>query len=148
MHAQDLRLTLPVLRSRFSKKFSLKLYHHAGFLRGFLPNRAVHRHVLKRCGACMRPSSAHKFAGITHLRCSDSLRSLLSHFPGQLKLGKIRRASSFGQNFKNPPGLPGGGVLALHIVAFSLVRSRGGSVVLLCFAAGELCLDQVGQLHT
>ena len=57
------------------------------------------RHALKRCGACMRPSSAHKFAGtglqdlgITHLRCSDSLRSLLSHFPLQLKLGKIRRS--------------------------------------------------------
>ena len=32
----------------------------------------------------------------THLRCSDSLCSLLSHFPNQLKLGKIRRASGFG----------------------------------------------------
>ena len=59
------------------------------------------RHALKRCGACMRPSSAHKFAGIglqasgiTHLRYSDSLRSLLSHFPLRLKPGKIRRSPS------------------------------------------------------
>ena len=53
----------------------------------------------ERSECCMRPSSAHKFAGIglqasgiTLLRRSDSLRSLLSHFPFQLKLGKIRNA--------------------------------------------------------
>ena len=51
-----------------------------------VPNR------LKPGNSRMGPSSAREFAGITHLRCSDSLRSLLSHFPIQLKLGKIRRS--------------------------------------------------------
>ena len=53
-----------------------------------VPNR------LKAGNSRMGPSSARKFAGTTHLRCSDSLRSLLSHFPLQLKLGKIRRSPS------------------------------------------------------
>ena len=53
-----------------------------------VPNR------LKPGNSRMGPSSAREFAGITHLRCSDSLRSLLSHFPLQLKLGKIRNAPS------------------------------------------------------
>ena len=51
-----------------------------------VPNR------LKPGNSRMGSSSAREFAGITHLRCSDSLRSLLSHFPLQLKLGKIRRS--------------------------------------------------------
>lgn len=51
-----------------------------------VPNR------LKPGNSRMGPSSAREFAGITHLRCSDLLRSLLSHFPIQLKLGKIRRS--------------------------------------------------------
>ena len=53
-----------------------------------VPNR------LKPGNSRMGPSSAREFAGITHLRCSDSLLSLLSHFPLQLKLGKIRNAPS------------------------------------------------------
>ena len=32
--------------------------------------------------------------GNAHCVCSDSLRSLLSHFPFQLKLGKIRMRSA------------------------------------------------------
>ena len=47
---------------------------------------------LKPGNSRMGPSSAREFAGVTHLRCSDSLCSLLSHFPLQLKLGKIRRS--------------------------------------------------------
>ena len=50
---------------------------------------------------------------ITHLRCSDSLRSLLSNFPSQLKLGEIRNAPAVLR------------LTTFPAVAFSVFRPQG-----------------------